>query len=284
LAQANPDQSSGIAAIRTLLDRQQDDLIAESLKSTDQTAQNTVAALGNSTDNRAADLLATLVFDQDEDLEMRRQSLRAMVKLRKGAKRLLQDAESGDLDPRLSDAAALAFSSAPFGDIRDQAAKLYPARAAKDAESLPSIRELLRMSGNAERGMAVYVKTGTCANCHVVAGNGKEVGPDLSQIGSKLSREAMFESIIYPSAGISHNYENFTAVLDDGNVVSGLVTSQTDDEIVMKDAEGVTRTIRRSTLEDLVKQPISLMPADLSKLMTQQEIVDVVDYMMTLKK
>lgn len=39
---------------------------------------------------------------------------------------------------------------------------------------------------------------GTCNKCHLVRGEGKQIGPDLTEIGSKLSREAMFESILYP--------------------------------------------------------------------------------------
>ncbi len=284
LAQAKPSDPSGIAAIRALLDKNQTTLIVNALQTTDESAQNTILALGNSTNNKASKILSTIVFDTDADLEMRRQSVRARVRGRAGAIELLKEVESKKLDERLSEAAAMAFGSAPFGDIRSKAEKLFPARQTKGAESLPPIRELVRMTGNATNGMAIFAKTGTCANCHVVNGKGKEVGPDLSQIGSKLSREAMFESIIYPSAGIAHNYENFSAVLDDGNVVVGLVTSRTDSQLTMKDAEGIQRTIKTENIEELVKQPISLMPNDVSKLMTMQELIDVVEYMGTLKK
>ena len=204
--------------------------------------------------------------------------------MRKGALQLLKTVEAKKLDERLTEATAVALNSAPFGDIRTKAATLFPARQTKGSESLPPVAELARQKGDASNGSVVFAKTGTCANCHVVAGKGKEVGPDLSQIGSKLSREAMFESIIYPSAGIAHNYENFTAVLDDGNVITGLVTSKTDDQVVIKDAEGIQRTVDTKNIEELVKQPISLMPNDISKLMTKQELIDVVEYMTTLKK
>ena len=284
LAQSKPNDPAGIAAIRSLLDRDQTSLVANALKATDESAQNTVLALGNSTNNKASKILSEIVFDADADLEMRRQSLRAMVKVRSGALRLLKEVESNKLDERLSEAAAMSFSSAPFGDIRSKAEKLFPARQTKGAESLPPIRDLVRLTGDAKNGLAIFSKTGTCANCHIVNGKGKDVGPDLSQIGSKLSREAMFESIIYPSAGIAHNYENHSAVLDDGNVVQGLVTSKTDSQITIKDAEGIQRTINTESIEQLVKQPISLMPNDVSKLMTKQELIDVVEYMGTLKK
>ena len=113
---------------------------------------------------------------------------------------------------------------------------------------------------------------------------GKEVGPNLSEIGDKLSREALYESILFPSAGISHNYESFTLVTLDGNVVNGLITSQTDNEIAIKSDDGIERSYARNTIEQLVKQSVSMMPADLPKLMLQQELIDVVDYMATLKK
>ena len=80
------------------------------------------------------------------------------------------------------------------------------------------------------RGKIVYNTVGKCNTCHIVNKEGKEVGPDLSEIGSKLSREAMFESILFPSAGISHNYETWTAATDAGNVVTGIKVSETATE------------------------------------------------------
>ena len=77
---------------------------------------------------------------------------------------------------------------------------------------------LLKSKGDATRGKEIFNGIAKCNTCHVVNGAGKEVGPNLSEIGSKLSREAFFESILFPSAGISHNYETWTASTVDGNV------------------------------------------------------------------
>lgn len=93
----------------------------------------------------------------------------------------------------------------------------------------------------------------------------------------------MFESILYPNAGISHNYESYIAVLHDGNIVTGLLVSKTDDLVVIKNQEGVVRNIQQSEIEELSKSPISLMPSDLYKTMTQQQMVDVIEYLTTLK-
>ena len=110
------------------------------------------------------------------------------------------------------------------------------------------------------------------------------MGPNLTEIGGKLSKAALYESIIYPSAGISHNYEAYTLVLVSGTSLTGLITSETDDSISIKPDDGLVRTFKKDEIEEKVKQKISLMPADLQKVMTVQELVDVVDYMQTLKK
>jgi putative heme-binding domain-containing protein len=117
-----------------------------------------------------------------------------------------------------------------------------------------------------------------------VNNEGKEVGPNLSEIGTKLSREALFESILYPSAGISHNYETYSLALDSGTTVSGIKLSETEDSVTIRDSEAISRTISKDEIDEIVKQGVSLMPADLQKLLTAQELVDVVDYMQTLKK
>ena len=143
---------------------------------------------------------------------------------------------------------------------------------------------LAGIKGDALDGRVMFNTKGTCAKCHVVNGMGKEVGPNLSEIGKKLSREALFESILYPSAGISHNYESYTIILASGNVVNGLLVNKTDDAITIKDAEAIARTFKMDDVEEVIQQKVSLMPADLQKVLTQEELVNIVEYLTTLKQ
>ena len=69
-----------------------------------------------------------------------------------------------------------------------------------------------------------------------------------------------------------------------GNQVSGLKISETEDSVSIKNSEAIVRTVKREDIDELVRQDISLMPADIQKLLTAQELVDVVDYLQTLKK
>jgi putative heme-binding domain-containing protein len=109
------------------------------------------------------------------------------------------------------------------------------------------------------------------------------VGPNLDGIGTKLPRETLYEAILAPSAAISHSYETYTALLDDGRSVTGLLVSQSPQEVVIKGADGIEATVAADTVEELVRQPVSLMPADLAAMLSADQLVDLVAYLETLK-
>jgi putative membrane-bound dehydrogenase-like protein len=285
LAAANPDNQLGVEAIRVLMSKRQQPLVERALaRQDDASTAGLVRALGNSGDGRAVNLLMAIVRSKDRPAEFRLEAVRGVAKSKPGALDLLKLVEAKQLDPSLMQTAGFALNSATFNDVKDRAQKLFPLPPAKNDKPLPPLTELLKSKGDAARGKIVFNTTGTCAKCHIVNGEGKEVGPNLSEIGAKLSREAMFESILFPSAGISHNYESWTLLLDDGNTVSGIITSETPEEVSIRGIDAIIRTYKRSEIEQLEKQKVSLMPADLQKVMTVGELIDVVEYVSTLKK
>ena len=192
-------------------------------------------------------------------------------------------AQAGTLTGQLPQVAALAIASCPWADVRQAAAEVLPMPQAKEG-SLPPVADLLKQGGNADRGKAVFAGVGTCAKCHVVGSEGKSVGPNLSAIGAKLSKPAIYEAILAPSAAISHNYETHTALLEDGRSVTGLLVSQSPEEVVIRGADGIDVTTPAGEIAELVKQPVSLMPADLAATLSAQDLVDLVAWLETLKQ
>ena len=284
LAQTRPDDQLGVDAMLVLVQRNQNDLLNQALKVADPAvAAATARAIGNAADGRTASLLLPIVKDGQRDLELRRQATRGLASTKNGAQELLALAADQKLDAALVSAASFQLHAAPWKEVKDAAEKLFPLPPAKD-RNLPAITELVKMKGDGGRGAQVFAKTAECGKCHVVNGQGKEVGPNLSEIGGKLSRQAFFESILYPSAGIAHSYETYVAVLNDGNTVTGIKTSETPTSITLKTADAIQRVFEKKDVDELKKQNISLMPADLQKTMTTQDLVDVVEYLTTLKK
>ena len=94
----------------------------------------------------------------------------------------------------------------------------------------------------------------------------------------------MYESILFPSAGISHNYANWIVQTDDGQLLNGLLISESDTEVVLRNAEGILQRIPVDSIEEKKQSDLSLMPEGLHKEMSQQELVDLIDYLLLLKK
>ena len=66
--------------------------------------------------------------------------------------------------------------------------------------------------------------------------------------------------------------------------MSGLLVSQTADQAVIRGADGIDVTIPAGEIGELVKQPVSLMPADLATMLSADELVDLVAWLETLKQ
>lgn len=285
LAVGQPDSTEGVGAAELLLEFKEATRINEVILGKDAArAASVVAALGRVGSPQALELIKPLVNDLQRSRSVRSVAATAVGRNLIGQRFLLERVAAGALPEDVTFAVANALFSSPDKDIRQQAGKYLKLPAAAKGVPLPPIAELVKQSGNASRGQQLFNTTATCIKCHKVRGEGKEVGPDLSEIGSKLSREAMFVSILDPSAGISHNYESYTAILESGNVVTGVVVSRTDEQVTLRNAEAIDKTYQMSEVEELIKSSVSIMPADLQKTMTARDLVDVVEYIASLKK
>jgi putative heme-binding domain-containing protein len=149
-------------------------------------------------------------------------------------------------------------------------------------KSHPAVAELVKMSGDAVKGKVVF--TNSCAMCHVVNTEGIELGPKLSEIGSKLSKEGLYMSVLYPNAGIGFGYETFEVKTKSGDSYQGIVVSKNETDIVLRIPGGMTKSFKTSALKSIKQLPESLMPEGLADGMNTKELVDLMDYLSTLKK
>ncbi|MEX2187435.1 MAG: PVC-type heme-binding CxxCH protein [Pirellulales bacterium] len=286
LAQQQPDGQLAVEAMQALLETSEGpELIEKSLVSGDvAAATSTAIALGGAANKQATDMLMRALVDVSRHLEIRKAAARSLAKTKRGAEDILAMVKSMMIPREVAAGAAFTLHAAPWPEIRAEAGKLFPPPPSKNDAPLPPIAELVKRRGDATRGKAIFAAAGTCAKCHKVGDEGKEVGPALSEIGDKLSLAAVYESILFPSAGIAHSYETYTLRLEDGSVVTGLLVSKTPEEIVIKGEDALNRTFKADEVDEMKKQPISIMPADLQKLMTVDELVDVAEYLTTLRK
>jgi putative heme-binding domain-containing protein len=145
--------------------------------------------------------------------------------------------------------------------------------------------EILKLPGDIPRGRLLFHKTAgiQCRNCHRIAGDGIELGPDLSQIGKKLDRAKLFESILDPSKNIDPEFLTWVVETKAGKVLSGLVVRKDAAEIVLKDAQNQTHRVPADDIESSTPLQKSLMPELLVRDLTAQQVADLLAYLESLK-
>lgn len=177
--------------------------------------------------------------------------------------------------------------NSPFQDLRNRALLAFPAANKLNPKKLPAIAELAKRTGNADRGKQVAAATTTgaaaCMKCHMVRGFGGQIGPDLSMIGKKASKENLFESILLPSKAIADQYIQESITTGAGVTVSGLVVADTAQGVTLRDANGKDTVVPKNDIEARKKLQVSIMPEDGVAGLTEEELIDLVAYLQTLQ-
>jgi putative heme-binding domain-containing protein len=140
--------------------------------------------------------------------------------------------------------------------------------------------ELGKLPGDAEAGRAVFFsrKVG-CYGCHRAAGPGGNVGPDLSQIGRFRSPSELLESVVFPSLVIVPEFRSFTIATKDGKQATGLIVRESAEALHLRTADLAEVRLARKDIDELTPATVSLMPDGLEKLMSRQELRDLLEFL-----
>ena len=142
------------------------------------------------------------------------------------------------------------------------------------------IERIAKRKGNPVAGKVVFQKF--CFSCHKAGEVGIDFGPGLSEIGSKLPKTELYLAIVKPNAGISFDYEGWTIQTKQGGILAGII-SESDDVLTVRMVGGVSQKIKKADVSKREKMPISLMPDGLHLAMSEQELVDLVEFLANLK-
>jgi putative heme-binding domain-containing protein len=286
VAIAQPSGESGVEAVRLILANGDAPLLEKTLAGSNTLdAVRTAEALGNTGDKQAVQFLLPIVTDSQRDLSLRKQAVQSLAKTFGGADALLQLAKAGTLTDDLKFTATAELNAARWPEIKAQTAEVLPAAKGNNAQPLPPLSELLAMKGDLANGARLFTNASPgCANCHVINGRGVELGPNLSEIGTKLGKDALIEAIVEPSSGVSFGFEAFNFTLKNGDEAYGVIASESAEEVSIKAVGGIITRLKKSDIASRQQSRLSIMPAGLHEAMTSQELVDLVSYLSSLKK
>lgn len=138
--------------------------------------------------------------------------------------------------------------------------------------------------GDAAAGRKLFLERQdlACLRCHKLKGEGGEVGPELTGIGSRHARDYFLESILYPNRQIAVGYESLLVTLKDGSSSAGILKSETPETLVINSPEDGLVTVKKA---EIVKRDrgLSPMPEELGTILTKRELRDLVEFLATLR-
>lgn len=249
-------------------------------------ADQMTARQENAASKAALELLQGVLLGADSSAELKQVTLAALAGNRAGTGWLLKLKEDGKMPEALTADAGRLLRNSPFQGERNRAMILFPPAGKLDPKKLPAVSELARKKGNAENGKQLMAKSLTgeaqCLKCHMITGTGGNIGPDLSMIGKKGSKENLYDSLLTPSKAIADQYVSWRLDSDDGQSVTGLLVEETPAKITVRDANGKDYTFNTKDVTKK-KDAKSIMPEDVIKAFSQDELIDVVEYLMTLQ-
>ena len=143
---------------------------------------------------------------------------------------------------------------------------------------------ILPLDGDANRGRKLFFEHEglACLNCHRVQERGHAVGPDLTETGKKQGRGEILESLLTPSGKIDEKFASYRVVTDDGRDHIGILVKRNEEHVVLMQASGKVVTLVSEDIEDIVRQPRSLMPDDMLRDLTAQQAADLLEFLKSL--
>lgn len=278
-----PDSTVGKEAMRTLLAWNKTDLIRKTIddgKTSD--AKAMVKTLWAHMYNpKAIALMEEVMMDSTKDEDLRKLAVKTFGGPWQSEDRLLTLAKEDKIPASLHTAAGGVFQSAWRATLRDEAAAYLKLPGSKEGAPLPAISVMVDKKGDPIKGKEVF--TTLCSTCHRVSGEGVNFGPDLTEIGDKLSKQAMYTSILFPDQGISFGYEGYRITLNDGSATVGRIVSETADKVEMQ-YMSTQQSVNKTNVTSRQKLESSLMPSNLQSSMTEDDLVNLVQYLQALKK
>lgn len=170
-----------------------------------------------------------------------------------------------------------AFVSRAPSDLR--------AEEVQDAVLVAQLSAAAIRDGNPARGAVIYASpTSACLSCHKVGDHGGDVGPNLSEVGTKQKLDHIVESLLWPERVVIDPYKAIAVLTDDGRVIRGYRQKESEQELVVRDsANGKLVTIAQGDVES-VREVGTLMPQGLLAKMSVQDQRDLIAFLADLGK
>jgi putative membrane-bound dehydrogenase-like protein len=134
-------------------------------------------------------------------------------------------------------------------------------------------------TGDIERGRVLFYGKAICYTCHKVGSEGGDLGPDLTSIQRDRSAHDLLEAIVYPSVSFVREYETYH-IKTKTDEYTGIIRQETPTLLVLGTAPQTSVRIPRKDIVSMTLGNTSLMPQGLDQLLTEQEMADLMTFLL----
>jgi putative heme-binding domain-containing protein len=135
-----------------------------------------------------------------------------------------------------------------------------------------------------ENGKSMFAAT-TCIRCHAIGSDGGgNIGPDLSNLGTRFSKKDMLEAIIDPNKTVSDQYAATQFMLRNGTSVIGRLTNQDKDAYYVSQNPYAPDQVQKIWKKQVISakySPVSIMLPGLINSLNAEELKDLMAYLMS---
>lgn len=136
--------------------------------------------------------------------------------------------------------------------------------------------------GDPARGRTLFSGSGRCTTCHRVGSEGARVGPDLSEIGSRLAPADLLAALVRPDERVLPEHWYVRAVTRDGRTITGRRLNEDSYSVQLIDPRDRLVGLLKNELRDYQLIKRSPMPGYEGKF-TREQLSDLVAYLASLK-
>jgi putative heme-binding domain-containing protein len=161
--------------------------------------------------------------------------------------------------------------------VKELAAKVLGETSnAARAKVVESYASALQLTGDVNRGLKLY--TQNCAVCHKYGEQGNEIGPDLRSVRD-WPADSILANTLDPNRKVEPRYLSYTATLNSGDVLFGVITNETGNSLAIKGLDGKETTVLRADVKSLEGSNRSLMPDGLEAALNKQQMADLIRFL-----
>jgi putative heme-binding domain-containing protein len=170
--------------------------------------------------------------------------------------------------------------SSSGNDLADVPAPKGPGKRWTLEEALPLLDEKL-VHRDFEQGKNMFAAT-LCSSCHAMRGEGGNIGPDLTQLGTRFTVKDILEHTIEPNKEISDQYAATVFVMKDGSSVLGQLTNEDEAKYYISQnpfSPQVLRELPKKEVASTKLSKVSLMLPGLLNRLNEEEVKDLLAYL-----